>query len=188
MRIIGGEAGGRTIISPKGSKVRPTPEMVREALFNILKSLNGTIFLDLFAGTGSVGLEALSRGAERVVFIEKNTKLAYQIVRTVNELGYSARADVLAMDIKQGISRLSKSHEKFDIAFADPPYERDMISKIVQYCQDNELMADGGLIVLQHSRRESLCLLPQHDAITLMQERRYGDTMISFLRFHNKEH
>jgi 16S rRNA (guanine966-N2)-methyltransferase len=188
MRIIGGEAGGRTIMSPKGNKVRPTPEMVREALFNILKSLNGTTFLDLFAGTGSVGLEALSRGAERVVFVEKNTKMAYQIVRIINELGYGARADVLAMDIKQGISKLSKSHENFDIAFADPPYEKDMISKTLQYCQDRELMADEGLIILQHSRREPLCLLPQHDSITLMQERRYGDTVVSFLRFHNKEH
>ena len=86
MRIIGGEAGGRSISSPKGLSVRPTSNMIREALFNILKSMQGVHFLDLYAGTGSVGLEALSRGAEKVVFIERNKRMAFRIMSHIQAL------------------------------------------------------------------------------------------------------
>ncbi|MDQ5986926.1 MAG: Ribosomal RNA small subunit methyltransferase D [Syntrophus sp. SKADARSKE-3] len=184
MRIIGGEAGGRTIASPKGLKVRPTSEMVREALFNILGSLEGTTFADIFAGTGCVGIEALSRGASKVAFVEKNPRMAHQIENVVQELGYVSRAEVLATDVKNGILRLSRANRPYDIVFADPPYERDYISKTVQYCLEGELMSKDGLMVIQHSVRELLALPSGMKAfINVLEQRRYGDTAISFIRY-----
>jgi len=189
MRIIGGEASGRTIASPKGLKVRPTPDMVREALFNILNSLQESTFLDLFAGTGSVGIEALSRGAKKVVFVEKDKRMAFQIKHFIKDLAYDTRADILVLDVKSGMPRLAKTHDAFDIVFADPPYEKNLVATTVQNCLDSGITADQGLLIMQHSRREPLSLLPsQLDSFTLTQERRYGDTMLSFLRFHPKEH
>jgi 16S rRNA (guanine966-N2)-methyltransferase len=181
MRIIGGEAGGRTIASPRGKNVRPTPDMIREALFNILPPLSGTTFLDLFAGTGSVGLEALSRGAERVVFVEKNARVASQISNALKVLKYDTRAVVFVQDVKSGISRLGKTREKFDIIFADPPYESDQVQKTVHYCVDGDLLADDGMLVLQHSVREPLNLSAANHVLMLLKEKRYGDSAVSFL-------
>jgi 16S rRNA (guanine966-N2)-methyltransferase len=188
MRIIGGEAGGRIIPSPKGSGVRPTPDMIREALFNVLEPVGGTVFLDLFAGTGSVGIEALSRGAQKVVFVEKNKHMAIQIKSHIQALNYKDRADVMAFDASRGISMLSKAKNTFDIVFADPPYEKDLVSKTMQHCLDNGLIADEGLMVLQHSIREPVFMEYFGDSVHLIQERRYGDTLISFLNIQNKEH
>ncbi len=188
MRITGGEAGGRTILSPKGMKVRPTPDMIREALFNILGSMQETTFLDLFAGTGSVGLEALSRGAPRVVFVEINAQMAFQISDFIRKADYVARAEVLALDVRQAIARLAKTNEKFDIVFADPPYEKDLIAKAVQYCLESGLMADEGLMILQHSIREPLDQLAKNNSYKLVQERRYGDSLISFMRYSCEEY
>jgi 16S rRNA (guanine966-N2)-methyltransferase len=187
MRIIGGEAGGRTIASPPGKHVRPTPDMMREALFNILPPLPGTTFLDLYAGTGSVGLEALSRGADWAVFVEKNMRMASQIIKTLKILKYDSRADVFAQEVKSGISRLKKAGEKFDIIFADPPYEKDQAQKTVQYCLDGGLLADGGMLVIQHSVREPINLTAANHVLTLRKEKRYGDSAVSFFHHLTKE-
>lgn len=185
MRIIGGEARGRKILSPTEKNVRPTPDMVREALFNILPSLADVDFLDLFAGTGSVGLEALSRGARRVVFLEKNARMARHLSSLLDAWGYAAQADVLPLDIKVGTAKLSRDDRKFDMVFADPPYEKGLISQTVHYCLENGIISDDGLMILQHSVREALDLPSRHHPLELIQERRYGDTMVSFLQFHN---
>ena len=182
MRITGGEARGRRILSPKGGAVRPTPDALREALFNILSSVEGLTFLDLFAGTGSVGLEALSRGAARVVFVEKNRIAVRDIARMLEVLDYTGRAEILPADAAAGAQRLSREGRKFDIVFADPPYERDFVRKSMEYCIERDLLAQDGLLVLQRSAREPLILSPQHNlSIALNQERRYGDTVVSFL-------
>ena len=188
MRIIGGAAGGKRIASPKGTRVRPTPDMIREALFNILQNVEGTSFIDLFAGTGSVGLEALSRGAARVLFVEKNVRTALQITQTLKTLNFDDRAEVFVGDVRTGISRLAGKGEESDVVFADPPYEQDYISRTIQYCLGGGIMADGGMMVLQHSIREPLGLHSPHDRLTLLREKRYGDTVLSFLRYLSKEH
>ena len=184
MRIIGGEARGRKISPPAGKDVRPTPEMIREALFNILSSLEEVDFLDLFAGTGSVGLEALSRGARTAMFVEKNGRMASRITDLLENWNYAARAKVLPLDIKIGTAKLSKDGRKFNRVFADPPYEKGMISKTIQYCLESGILSDDGLMILQHSTREPLELPSQYHPLELIQERRYGDTIVSFLQFH----
>lgn len=186
MRIIGGEASGRSIPSPRGRQVRPTPDRVRESLFNILHPLEGLHFLDLYAGTGSVGLEALSRGAERVVFIEKNPGTAAALKATVEKLGFGARTAVLGMDVKSGISRLSKEQASFHVIFADPPYERDLIERTLASCERGGLMAPDGLMIVQRSRREPFNISSGASALQLYHERHYGDTVVSFLKFHHE--
>jgi 16S rRNA (guanine(966)-N(2))-methyltransferase RsmD len=129
MRIIGGDAKGRRIHSPKRSKIRPTSDGIKESLFNILPEVSEKSFLDLFAGTGNVGIEALSRGASKVVFIEKNAVMANSIKRNLEEFGLSGKYEILTTEASKGIRQLQKRRERFDYLFADPPYEKGFIEK-----------------------------------------------------------
>jgi 16S rRNA (guanine966-N2)-methyltransferase len=181
MRIIGGEAKGRRIHVPRGCRIRPTADRVKESLFNILHPLEGASFLDMFAGCGNCGLEALSRGAGRAVFLEKEPRLVDVIRENIGLLGFQGRAEVIAADAEQGVRRLAKKAERFDILFADPPYETGFIPEIIKWLEGTDLLAENGIIVLQHSVREVLegsCV----QAMAVADQRRYGDTMLSFLK------
>jgi 16S rRNA (guanine(966)-N(2))-methyltransferase RsmD len=182
MRIIGGADKGRQIRVPKGYNARPTSDKTKETLFNILHCIEGKHFLDLFAGCGNVGIEALSRGAARAVFIEKKKVMANAIEININNLGYAHRCDVLKIDVARGIKELAARAEKFDVLFADPPYEKGLIQKTLQYLEDGRLCCREGVIVMQHSTRESLqeALL---DSYVLDSQRKCGDTVLSFLKF-----
>jgi 16S rRNA (guanine(966)-N(2))-methyltransferase RsmD len=181
MRVIGGESRGKTIRLPGGCRIRPTTDRVKGALFNILGSLEGKSFLDLYAGCGNVGLEALSRGAQRLVFVEKDRRLFETIRENLRLLGFEARAEVIAADAEEGVRRLRIRGERFDLLFADPPYEEGFPAKIVAYLGGAELLAENGAIILQHSRREPL-KQPVNDALIVYDQRRYGDTLLSFLK------
>lgn len=181
MRIIGGEAKGRRIYLPRGSNIRPTSDRTKEALFNILQPIAGKIFLDMFAGSGNVGFEALSRGAARVVFVEKNIALANSIRKNIKDFGFSERSEALTIELRRGIQELTARGEKFDVLFADPPYERDLIGKTLQYLEDGRLFSREGIIVIQHSVRETLQETTSNQ-YTLTDQRRSGDTVLSFLK------
>lgn len=157
--------------------------MVREALFNILPDLTDIAFLDLFAGTGSVGLEALSRGAREVAFVEKNPRMALRLSSLLDAWNYAARAKVLPLEMKNGTAKLSKDGRKFDMVFADPPYEKGLISQTIHCCLENRLLSVDGLLILQHAIREPLGFPVSYSPLELVQERRYGDTIVSFLQF-----
>lgn len=186
MRIIGGEAKGRQIYLPKGCQIRPTSDRIKEALFNILHPVDRKYFLDLFAGSGNIGIEALSRGAARVVFIERNLTLANVISRNVQNFGLSNRCEVLKMEIKRGIRELGARGEQFDILFADPPYEKGLIKKTLHHLEDRRLFSQGFTLVIQHSIRETL-----QDTLTdhyvLKDQRIYGDTALSLLKLNLSE-
>jgi 16S rRNA (guanine(966)-N(2))-methyltransferase RsmD len=161
--------------------VRPTPDAVRESLFNILPPVDGQTFLDLYAGTGIVGLEALSRGASRVVFVEKQAGIAKKIKEQVAAIGLANRSLVLTMTADKGIAALRGREERFDIVFADPPYERGWIMKTITYRLCHELLAKEGLLVLQRSVREEIAAGDGSHGFALVDERRYGDTVLTFL-------
>ncbi|MHB9097105.1 MAG: 16S rRNA (guanine(966)-N(2))-methyltransferase RsmD [Syntrophales bacterium] len=183
MRIIGGEARGRRIRLPRGCRIRPTADRVKESLFDILHPLDGASFLDMFAGCGNCGLEALSRGAGRAVFLEKEPRLADAIRENLRLLGFEGRAEVIAADAEQGVRRLAKRAERFDVLFADPPYDEGFLPEIMKWLEGADILTDSGLIVLQHSVREALegsCV----QAMAVADQRRYGDTMLSFLKKH----
>jgi 16S rRNA (guanine966-N2)-methyltransferase len=186
MRIIGGQARGRQIRLPTGCRIRPTADRVKESLFNILHPVEGTSFLDIFAGCGNVGLEALSRGARGSVFVEKDLRLVEAIRENLRLLGFEGQGEVIAAGAQQGLSHLGKRGERFDILFADPPYDEDFLPEILRYLEGAELLAENGIIVLQHSVRED----PKESltrTLVMTDQRRYGDTRLSFLKKTTKE-
>lgn len=186
MRIIGGDAKGRRIHSPKRSKIRPTSDGIKESLFNILPEVSEKSFLDLFAGTGNVGIEALSRGASKVVFIEKNASMVNSIKRNLEEFGFSGKYEILATEASKGIRQLQKRGERFDYLFADPPYEKGCIREIFQCIREGEMISSDGFVVIQHSIRENI-EGTQTGIFVLTDQRKYGDTLLSFFTRTVKE-
>jgi 16S rRNA (guanine966-N2)-methyltransferase len=179
MRISGGEARGRHLYSPRSPAVRPTASRVKDACFNIIRSIEGKTFLDLFAGMGSMGLEALSRGALRAVFVENNPLLADAINRNIAACGFAGRSEVLRSDFIEAIGALAKRSGPFDILFADPPYEQGFVRQVLEHAGNGALIAKGGLFVVQHSVREAIDLYEPAQLI-LADQRQYGDTTLSF--------
>jgi 16S rRNA (guanine966-N2)-methyltransferase len=155
--------------------------MVKEAIFNILPPLSGKTFLDIFAGTGSVGLEALSRGASSVVFIEKDGSLSHSIKKSLLQYGFAGRHEILAMEAKKALLVLQKRNENFDVLFADPPYNRGMVKEILDCIAGGRLFAEDGMLIMQHSAQEELRGDHIGDLI-LTDQRRYGGTILSFLK------
>ena len=181
MRIIGGELRGRVIRLPAGSRIRPTADRVKESLFNILHSVEGTSFLDLFAGSGNVGLEALSRGARFAAFVEKDLRLVRALEKSLVQLGFAARAEVIAADAERGLERLVQQGNRFDIIFTDPPYDQGLVLETLAWPGMRKALTESGIIVLQHSAREK----PEGMEAQMWEvadQRRYGDTVLSFLR------
>ncbi len=179
MRIIGGEARGRPIRLPAGCRIRPTTDRVKKSLFDILPPLAEKSFLDLFAGCGNVGLEALSRGARFTAFVEKEIRLADAIRVNLHILGFEERAEVIASEAERGIGHLVKRKERFDIVFADPPYGMGFVVEMTKWLEGGDLLDENGIIVIQHSVREALDVSQATVAVT--DQRRYGDTILSFL-------
>jgi 16S rRNA (guanine966-N2)-methyltransferase len=181
MRIIGGEARGRPVRLPGGCHIRPTADRVKKSLFDILNPVAGRSFLDLFAGSGNVGLESLSRGARFAVFVEKDVRLVETIRKSLAQLGFGERAEVVAADAERGLRRLVQRKERFDIIFADPPYDEGLAVETLKWLEGGDLLAEGGIVALQHSTRETPEGL-QIRAMVATDQRRYGDTVLTFFK------
>jgi 16S rRNA (guanine966-N2)-methyltransferase len=180
MRIVGGSARGRKLYIPDASPVRPTSERIKEALFNIIDPVDGKCFLDLFAGTGNVGLEALSRGAAKAVFVEKDRILAGAIVKNVVSCRFSQMAEILRADFNRALGTLAERFDSFDILFADPPYEAGCVGTVIAALEGGRLLAADGLLVVQHSFREAV--RDGQTGIVMTDQRSYGDTRLSFFQ------
>lgn len=182
MRIIGGRAKGLTLYSPRGLSLRPTSDRLRESVFNILSGLDGRSFLDLYAGSGSMGLEALSRGASRVVFVEKNRSCVAAIRRNLVRIRIGFSSEVIGATVEQGIRMLGRRRESFDIVFADPPYGKGYVDQTLDLIKRSPVLArPSGVFVLQHSAREAPAGEPAPFART--RKKRYGETEISFFQW-----
>ncbi len=176
MRITGGEARGRSVYVPHGILIRPTTDCVRESFFDIIPA-SGKSFLDLFAGSGAVGLEALSRGAASTVFIEKDARAADALKKNIKKMGFTSRAEVIRGDALKGTQRLVSQNRRFDIIFADPPYNQGMVGDMLALINPKELLAKDATFVIQHSKRETI---RQTASLLLIEQRHYGDTVLSF--------
>ena len=183
MKIIGGYAKGRKIYLPKGVQFRPTADRTKESLFNILPSMEEKVFLDLFAGTGNIGLEAMSRGAVKAVFVEKNALLAGAIRENLNRCGFNGKYELIVSTVEKGIRLLARRKEQFDIIFADPPYMKGFIQKTLNLLGEFSLISGNGIVVMEHSYREEF--ERDNGKIIPVDQRRYGDAMITF--FENDE-
>lgn len=178
MKVIGGQAKGRKLFVPREAQLRITSDRTKESLFNILPSVKGKVFLDIFAGSGNVGIEAMSRGAARVVFVEENVTMVTAITKNISSCGFREKYDVIKKSFDKGIRLLAKREETFDIIFADPPYEKGLVNNALDTMSKYELIAEGGVIIFEHSFREKC--KEEYESIVLKDQRRYGDTMLSF--------
>ena len=179
MRVIGGKAKGRRLKVPKGRALRPTAARVKEALFNILPhDLSGLKVLDLFAGTGNLSVEALSRGATEAVLVDASRKSGKTIRENIHALGLSHKSKVWVAPVPRSIRLLSRKGETFDLIFLDPPYEKDWVGKILRAISQEGLLSKAGILVAEHSVREEV--KESYGPLGLQDQRRYGSTVLSF--------
>lgn len=167
--------------SPPG--IRPTEDRVRKAVFDILGPCEGISFLELFAGTGSVGLEALSRGAAKVVFVEEDGIRCRILSENVKQISPSARVDILREDALGAVRKMASMKAVFDIVFADPPYYGSLGQKILQTLGEYDIVSPSGNFIIQHFKKD---ILPDTVAgLHVYRKARYGDTIVSFYEKNN---
>lgn len=181
MRIVGGELRGRPLAAPRSNAIRPTSDRIREALFNVLahrfpESLGGVRVLDLFAGTGALGLEALSRGASYCVFIEESAEGRGLIRTNVEAFGLPGRTKIFRRDA----THLGEAGtmQPFNLVFADPPYGKGLGEEALQSARSGGWLAPGALCVVEESAAAAFRAGP---GFVMLDERNYGDTTIRFL-------
>lgn len=181
--LKGRKVGSRRVFSRKtgNDELRPTAAKVREAVFNILQhEIVGSVFLDLYAGTGTIGLEAFSRGASQVVLVEKDGVRADAIKRYVKEIGAESSIDVHREKAEYFMKRAAAADAVFDIIFADPPYASGEIERIFNSLVKNVILKHGGFFMIEHSSKS---VLPPHpDTLQLLKKYRYGDTALTLYR------
>ncbi len=188
MRISGGLAKGRRTATKRlfsmvsdGEKLRPTSSKVREALFDIIREkIEGAIFVDLYAGTGTVGLEALSRGAGKVIFVEPNELRFRTIRKNADKFGFRERAMVVKGRAYEFLKKLSVGKESFDIFFLDPPYHSEEISKVLPLVGEKGFLKEGGIVIVEHFFKRTLPEIT--GKLKIDRSYRYGDTMLTLYR------
>ncbi len=183
-RIVAGSLGGRRIQTPRGQETRPSSDRVREALFSTLESLtdlDGCRFLDLYAGSGAVGLEAASRGAAAVLLVESQTRAAQTVRSNIAALGLQGTAQLLAARLP-GALIPGPAGEPYDVVFADPPYAvpNDEIGDLLVGLVTHGWLGVGAVVVVERSAREDAP--PQVDGLTALRGRRYGETVLWYGR------
>jgi 16S rRNA (guanine(966)-N(2))-methyltransferase RsmD len=172
------------LVSPKGSRVRPTADRVREAIFNILGAdLSELWVLDLFAGTGAMALEALSRGAGFVVMVDQHAAALRLIVRNLATCGNPQNAKVYKLDLRRGLKGLFRQGYSFDLVFLDPPYGRGLNQRCLEQLGNGQLLNQSATVVSEHAIEEKLS--PAYGCLQRQSMRRYGTTAVSFYRRGN---
>lgn len=184
MKIIAGKWRGRKLPRKVNPKMRPSSNKVREAIFGILESRAFESFenlriLELFAGTGAFGLEALSRGAEFVSFVDRHFSATRELKKILSDFEMQDFSEVECRGVLEAIGRLEKSGRRYPLVFMDPPYRQDWIIATCNRLQNSPILAPKALIVAEHEKNLSLRALEGHWQI--VDARRYGDTAVSFL-------
>lgn len=183
MRIVGGEFRGRALVAPKSNEIRPTTDRTRESLFNILahsypEALDKTRVIDLFAGTGAVGLEAISRGCQQGLFVETSVEGRGLIRQNIETLGLQSRARIFRRDATD--LGIVGTMEPFHILFADPPYGKGLGEKAIAAAIKGGWLVPGALVILEE-RADVAPAIPQ--GLVFIEERAFGDTKMHFYRF-----
>lgn len=171
----------RRIMAPKGETTRPTTDFLRETLFNLLESRASLErVLDLFAGSGAVGLEAWSRGSLHVSFVERDRAALEALRANIQHLAADDAVQVLPMTVERALKRLAKDGVHFTLVFLDPPYGDDSASRALESLSEQRLDAPDGLVVVQHATRDELAV--EVAAFRRVEERRYGNSSFTFYR------
>jgi 16S rRNA (guanine(966)-N(2))-methyltransferase RsmD len=160
----------------KKTGVRPTSDKVREVIFNVLRGeVAGKRVLDVFAGSGTLGIEALSRGAESATFVDASRQSISILKENLHALDLEGKSNILRLD---GLKALGQLKQRFDLIFADPPYLKGLVQRIVDSVARSEVLQKGGILVLEHHKKENPSL-PQEN-LSVLKQKRFGDTVISF--------
>ena len=180
MRVIAGTVKGRRLRAQPGRLVRPTADRVKEALFSILLSrfaLADTALLDLFAGSGALGIEGLSRGARQAVFVERDRNACRVLEANLAACGFAARARVLCLPVQRALAQLASAQQRFDGVFIDPPYGRDLLVPALDALSANAMVAPGGWVVVEHHVDDAVG--EAHGTLQLTAIRSYGKTALT---------
>lgn len=181
MRIIGGLARGRRLLAPRGRRTRPTSDYLREVLFDVLtQQIEGRTFLDLYAGTGAVGIEALSRGAVTAVFVEHHRSALAILYRNLEMTGFRDRAEVIPMEAVRYLRRAPCGSRQFDLIFLDPPYMCTDTATVFDLITTAALLTPTGTAILERSTRSTPIRIPLGLALT--REVRHGAAVLQLYR------
>lgn len=180
VRVIAGSAKGRVLIGPKSHSIRPALDKVKGAILNILFDVKGLTVLDVFAGTGAIGIEALSRGARHAVFADASPEALKIIQKNVELCRFVDRATILKTKLPDDIKAIARKSgiEAFDLIFVDPPYDKGLVNETIEAVAKENLLKPEGKIIVEHSPREKI---GEISGLVLTDVRKYGQTVISFL-------
>jgi len=182
MRVIAGKFRSRRLKGPGAAPIRPTSDRLRETLFNVLgPTVEDSLFIDLYAGTGAIGIEAVSRGAKQVILVESNAKAARLIRQNLTALDVRGTAEVIESDVLKGLQRVESRHLVADFVFLDPPYEHtDEHIRVLDFLDASPLIAPQGLVIVEHWHGMEL---PERlDRLECSRELEQGDATLSFYR------
>ena len=185
MRIIAGKFRSRTVKAPKNMRIRPTSDKVKGALFNMLEPVEGCSVVDFYAGTGNLGLEALSRGAGEVLFVEKAPDSLKLISENLQAFGINPRHPVekirvIPSEVSKAFYLLHQEGRKFDILLADPPYEAGVLKRLQQLLMQYPILKDGGLFAVEHGLQDTQ--LAGDFPHALVRQKKYGDTLLTLFK------
>jgi 16S rRNA (guanine(966)-N(2))-methyltransferase RsmD len=184
LRVISGNKKGQRLLSLRRRKIRPTSDKVKGAIFNIRGGVEGEKVLDLFAGSGALGIEALSRGAGEVVFVDDSLASVNLIRRNLGKLGFEDKGKVIKKDV---LGFLGSKNEPFsggfDLILADPPYGKGVCQVILERLSGKKILNPEGIVVIEHHKKERI---EEGKKLVLLKRRRYGDTLVSFFREKSK--
>ena len=179
MRVIAGSAKGRKLKAPEGLHTRPTTDRLKEALFGSIQfEISGAAFLDLFAGSGGIGIEALSRGARTLDLVEQDAKALFCIRQNIRELSFERQTRIWAMPVDRALKELAKEKRVFDIIFMDPPYLKGWENKTAALIAQYSLLGPKGLLIIESSSQTRV----EAAGLVLVKEKEYKTTRFSYLR------
>jgi len=182
LRIIGGNLKGKKLFSIPTQKVRPTADRLRESIFNILSfEIRGAIVLDLFSGTGALGIEALSRGAGRVVFVEKSKAALAVIKRNIQACALENRTQIIKWDIEENLNCIKTIRPAFDLIMMDPPYNKDIINPALLNLHHSRSLQNKARVVVEHNLLEAIS--EDITGFIISDQRKYGKTLVTFLTY-----
>lgn len=187
MRVISGKAKGKKLLAPRGKNTRPITDMIKEALFNILGAgIADSAFLDLFAGSGSVGIEALSRGAQKVVFADSNLEAIQTINNNLENCGLRNNSEVYRQDVFRLIEILEKKHIRFDYIYVDPPFDQEHIfDKIMMRLGTGQVLNPEGIIIIRTSRKKTMN--NNYKVLSRFRMNQYGESVLHYYCLDKEE-
>lgn len=187
MRVIAGKAKGKKLKAPQGMKTRPITDMIKEALFNVLgHRIYEAAFLDLFAGSGSVGIEALSRGARPVLFVDNDKSAVSVIAENIRNCNITEGFDIYCQDVFNSLKFLERHGSQFDYIYVDPPFTREsLFAKIMIALGPAQLLADGGMIILRTQRK--MDMLDRYGSLSRTRISPYGESVLHYYHVDGEE-